>query len=454
MHSKSLTSAALAGLLGFWASDARAADLFNLNLNVTTPTTANASASFSTITNLANSLQNQNLINLTSAYTITSAATGILNVRGLTATASYTTGSPVLTFVVPSAGLNVSFNGGTRDASQILFKDFLLKNGGGIATKLLQALVAKSPIDPVAGNPNSMQNTSARSDFGIGTGIGIGGFNAPTSGGGPRAMSPGQSNFASMGRFLGNGGDFISAQSAAGPSGLSGVLIGQSNLASTGGDVGISMSGGYTSTMVSLPIRYIIPFSDPRYAVTLDLPISYVNTAGASAYSGSFGVSLRIPVTENWYLTPSVRAGASASIDLGAGAIQYSGGIASRYDIFVSDLRVTIGNGVTFAKTAALQVGSISVNYDLTNVVFNNGVQVEGSLPYQVFGQPTSWQAYIVDTTITGSAVYLNHYDEIGINVGTRAGQNKQNWDSLRVGAAVLVGSRYNAFKLQFSARF
>ena len=394
---------------------AQAANLFDLNVTVTSPTTGSASAAFSSISSLADALQSQNLNNLVKSYNTNSAATATLNIRGLPATVTYQANSPVLRFAVPAAGINTTFNGVTRDDSQIQFKDFLIKNGGAIATRLLQALVANSPIDPVAGNPNSLQNMSAASDFSNATGIGMGATEIP---GGP------------------------------------GGLIGQPNLVTLGGDVGVARSGGYTSTIVSLPFRYIIPFSDPRYAVTLDAPITYVNTGGASSYFGSFGAALRIPVLENWYLTPNVRFGASGSADLGAGALQYSGGIASRYDIFWNDLQITIGDGVTVAKTVGLNIGPVNVNYDLTNELFNNGVQVEGSLPYVVFGEPTSWQAYVVDTAVTGSKVYINHYDEIGVSVGTRHGINTQNWNSLRVGFGVTVGEHYDAFKIALSARF
>jgi hypothetical protein len=403
-------------LLGLGAGAGHAKDLFDLNVNVITPQSSSGAASFTTITDLANALQTQSLTNLANTYNQTSAATAVLSIRGLPATVSYQANSTALRFVVPSAGIDTTFNGVTRDDSQNQFKNFLLKNGGAIATRLLQALVANSPIDPVAGNPNSLQNMSAASDFSIATGIGIGASEIPGPG--------------------------------------SGGLIGQPNLVTIGGDIGVAKSGGFTSTIVSLPIRYIIPFSDPRYAVTIDMPLTYVNTAGASSYFGSFGTSLRIPVLENWYITPSVRFGASGSVDLGAGALQYSGGIASRYDIYWNDLQITIGNGVTVAKTVGLNIGPVSVNYDLTNELFNNGVQLEGSLPYTVFGEPTSWQAYGIDTAVAGSKVYINHYDEIGVSVGTRHGANTQNWNSLRVGFGVTVGAHYNAFKLAFSARF
>jgi hypothetical protein len=140
-------------------------------------------------------------------------------------------------------------------------------------------------------------------------------------------------------------------------------------------------------------------------------------------------------VLTNWYITPGVRGGVAGSIDLGAAAIQYSGSVASRYDIYFHDLDITVGDAVAVAKTAPLSVGTISVNYDLTNELFTNGLQVEGSLPYTIFGDPTSWQAYGADTYVTGSKVYVDHYDEIGFTVGTRHGRNGQDWNSLRIGA-------------------
>lgn len=413
--------AAMVAVMLLITGTARAKDLFQLdasvNPNSTNPTTG--SIHLNDITQLIDQLQTQNLNNLVNSYNQNSAAVVNLNFRGLPASASYNQNSPALRFTVPAAGVDITFNGTTRDDSQKQLKDFLLRNGSGIATKILQALVAASPVDPVAGNPNALQNLSARSDFTIGTGIGLGGAEIPGSRGGAK-----------------------------------GGLAGQPNLFALGGDVGFARSGGFTSTIVNLPIRYSIPFSDPRFAVTLDTPLTYVNTQGSASYMGSFGLSLRIPLLENWYISPSLRFGAVGSSGLGAASVQYSGGLASRYDIFFSDLQLTIGNAVTVVKTAGLSFREVNVNYDLTNELFTNGVQLEGSLPYTIFGQPTSWQVWLADTHVTGSKVYINHYDEIGFTVGTRHSMNTQNWDSLRVGLVATVGARYTAVKAAFSYRF
>ena len=393
-----------------------AKDLFQLNLDVVSPTTGQAAASASTITNLINTLQTQNLSALTSAYTGTSAASALLNIRGVTAYASFPNSSTTLTFSMPSAGVNVSFTGATRNDSEQDLLNFL-KNGGSVATRILQQMVAHSPIDPVAGNPASLENSMAAADFSIGTGIGLDGVETPQPG-------------------------------------PNGTMQRQPNLFAVGGDIGVVNTGGYSSTVVTLPLRYTIPFADPRYALTLDMPISYINTQGATSFYGSFGASLRIPVISHWYLTPSVRAGAGGSVDLGAASLEYSAGLASRYDIYIQDLKLTIGNGISVIKTGPLSIGTVNVNYNLTNEAINNGLQAEGSLPYKVFGQPTSWQAYLVDTVIAGSPVYIGHYDEIGFTVGTRHAMNSQDWDSLRAGFGVAVGEHFNAYKAGFTYRF
>jgi hypothetical protein len=402
----------------FAASPGFATDLFQINVDVTTPTVATGAVGFNTITDIANSLTDSGLQSIVAAYNPnTSAASATLNIRGVTAIATYANGSATLRFQVPSAGIDISFAGATRDDSQTQFKNFLLKNGGSLMTQLLQDVVAGSPVDPVAGNPSSLQNSMAAADFNIGTGIGLQGSEIPGGGG--------------------NAG-----------------LLGQPNLVSAGGDVGVINSGGYTSTVVSLPIRYTIPLADPRYAVTIDLPLTWVDTQGANSAFASLGVSLRIPVLTNWYITPGVRGGVAGSIDLGAAAIQYSGSVASRYDVYLHDLDITVGNAVAVAKTAPLSVGSVSVNYDLTNELFTNGLQVEGSLPYTIFGDPTSWQTYFADTYVTGSKVYVDHYDEVGFTLGTRHGRNGQDWNSLRLGAGFTFGAHYTAYKAGFTYRF
>jgi len=398
---------------------AAAEELFGLQGTVTGVTGASqrASVSFTSIEDLANKLDNSGLRSIFSSYTNVSAASAVLNIRGLPATATYALNSSTLRFQVPSAGIDLTFNGATRDQSQDQFLDFLKGNGSDILSKMLKKLVAESPIDPIAGNPSSLQSKMGEQTFGNATGFGT--LSEP------------------FGSRDGKGG----FQAVPG-------------LVSVGGDVGFARSGGYNSTIATLPIKYSYYFSDPRYAITVDLPITYVRTEGANSGQASLGLSFRFPVVDNWFLVPSARLGAAGSLDLGAGALMYSGDLTSVYNIYAGDLKVTVGNGVGIYRSQKLSVGDISLDYDLQNTALKNGVSVEGPLGFTMFDSPTSWQVYVTDTHMFGDKLYVQHYDEVGVLFGTRPTMDGQSWNSFRLGLSYTHGSDYNAVKANFGYRF
>ncbi|KOR30410.1 hypothetical protein TI04_05915, partial [Achromatium sp. WMS2] len=350
----------LLAALAIFSQQAVSKDLFVLQGTV--GGTGGETAYFSTnqITNLSEALGDAGLNRIFSTYTSNSAAQLSLSIGGLPAIASYAANSTTLVFEVPSLQIKLNFTGQTRDESEQQFTDFLKgKEGQDTLTRLLQGLVEQSPVSPVAGNPNSLQSTMAASTFGVGTGIGTlsGPGDMPGSEGTNLAPSPG---------------------------GIASVP----NLANAGGDVGFADSDGYKSVFVTLPLRYSYYFSNPQYALTFDLPLTYINTEGAQTGTGSFGMSLRIPVRENWYISPSARVGATGSVDLGAAAIMYSGDITSSYKIFWGDLQLNIGNSFGYYKTAPLDVGDLHMDYDLQNTILKNGLSLEGSLGTSLFNRP------------------------------------------------------------------
>jgi hypothetical protein len=115
---------------------------------------------------------------------------------------------------------------------------------------------------------------------------------------------------------------------------------------------------------------------------------------------------------------------------------------------------MTIGNAIALVKVGSLSADSVSVNYNIFNQLYTNGLQFEGSMPFTLFGNPTSWQAFVADTFVTGSKVYVDHYDELGFTVGSRHGPNAQDWHSLRLGAGFAFGANYRAYKLALTYRF
>ncbi|KOR30411.1 hypothetical protein TI04_05920 [Achromatium sp. WMS2] len=377
--------------------------------------------------NLSNAFLNDaGLTNLFSIYTPTSQAQLTLFVGGIPVIASYAANSTTLVFEVPSLNITRSFTGQTRDESATNFANFLEgPEGQEILNKLLQGLAEQSPISPVAGNPNSLQSTMAASTFSVGTGIGI-------------LSGPGD-------MFGLDGADLAST-----PGGFAEVP----NLANAGGDVGFANSDGHKSVFITLPLRYSYYLTNPQYAITLDLPLTYINTEGVRTGTGSFGLSLRVPILDNWYITPSIRAGATGSEGIDAVAIMYSGDISSSYRINWGDLRLNIGNTFGYYETAPVTIGDNTVDYDLQNTVLKNGLSLEGSLGTSLFSRPGVWQVYVVDTHFFGDRLFLEHYNDIGVLVGTRKTADSQSWDAFQLGLAWTTGNKYNAIRANLSYRF
>ncbi len=50
-----------------------------------------------------------------------------------------------------------------------MLEDYLKRNGDNIVTRMLQAQVAETPIDPVAGNPASLSGQMISNSFTAGT---------------------------------------------------------------------------------------------------------------------------------------------------------------------------------------------------------------------------------------------------------------------------------------------
>ena len=70
---------------------------------------------------------------------------------------------------MPSAGIERTFTGATRDEAQDAVTDYFKGSGGSDVTKVLQAAVRETAIDPVAGNPDSLMSLMGEADFAQGT---------------------------------------------------------------------------------------------------------------------------------------------------------------------------------------------------------------------------------------------------------------------------------------------
>ena len=125
-------------------------------------------------------------------YNDTRAVQGVLDFRGVEFIGSYADNSPVFTVRVPAfdeGGVPyvLVFNGATRAESYALFDDYLDIDGDAagqaeaerLLRLLLKALARLSPMDPLAGNPGSLQGSMVRDalDMSSGDSVAEGGTN-------------------------------------------------------------------------------------------------------------------------------------------------------------------------------------------------------------------------------------------------------------------------------------
>ncbi|PWR01190.1 hypothetical protein DKT77_18720 [Meridianimarinicoccus roseus] len=397
---------------------AHAADSFVISVTANGVTSTNSTRTLEDFVDLG--LSSTGLESLNPNYTDTTPATVGLNFRGLPMTVVYPDSGPGLVYTVPELGFSRAFNAGaTRAQNEEALENFLETDQEGLLSRILNYFVEETGTDPVAGNPASLQSTMIASDFSVGTGLGAGNsFQASSGAGGGEGRRNVYGLGARLGRFSVDGNDI---------------------------------------TTVDLPLTFVRPLSDPRYALIIDLPLTYVETNGSQSAAASLGIGMRVPITTRWTLTPMVRAGATGSVDLGSLAALYSGSLSSSYRFNVGQTEVNIGNMLSYISTTGLSdtVDDFDVDYDLQNSVTRNGIGVSGPLAYKLFGADTTWEASVVNTQIFGDAVYIDNYTDIAVSFGTQQSRNGLTWDAIRIGFTYTVGNNgFQGGRLNFGYQF
>jgi hypothetical protein len=329
-----------------------------------------------------------------------------LDLRGLPVTLGYDRSSSTLNFAVPSLGINETFNGGTRDASNDLFVDYIKQNGEPI----LRALLRVSAIDPLAGNPASVQSQMAAGDFEAG-------------------VDP-------IYDTLPPGGSF--------------------GLGARFGSYGL---GEFTQDVLTLPISYSYTFANHDRLI-VRAPITYMTVDGAESYRGALGLSYRKNIFSRWSLTPSLGYGITGSTDLGSLGHIFSGSLTS--DLMLYDgggYRLSMGNMAGYYLTLPVRLGDYSVDYDLKNTITRNGLLLAIPLTKRIWGQQLSFDIFVTDTRLFGDALYCDNYQEIGVSIGPLRSADKLEPNTAShpfgLGIKYLTGEGdIDGFELNFGYRF
>lgn len=361
------------------------------------------------LVNLSRSLRSDSIQALLPLYTPTSAVAIDINLRGVAAITSFAANSTTLTVVMPQGDIVQTFTGATRDESLTLFRDFI--RNGGTKHRILRAYSKYSPIDPIAGNPNSILAQMGQADYLLGR------------------LTP-----------------------------FEGCCCGwdtqpKANLYQVGLVAGRAFSDLYDTTIVTLPVRY--SYSPTRsWAFIIDAPISYIRNGGASSMNLSIGTALRMPITHRWSLTPTLRMGSGGSMDLCTSGNFFSTGLTSAYDYKIGDYVLAMTNYAGYFASTNLWLTGVNFNYHLHNGMFRNGLSLNSCKGFVLCGKAINFGVTFVDTCFIGDRLYMNHYDEVGVSLITTRVIPCMN-DTLSFGLTYQFGQRsYKGYYLNLIYQF
>lgn len=362
------------------------------------------------LVDLKRDLSSSSIQDLIPTYTSISPVAFDIDLRGINASAAFSLNSTTLIVNIPQAGITETFKGVTRDESITLFKDFI--RDGGTHYKLLKAYAKYSPIDPIAGNPNSLMAQMGQADYMLGH------------------LSPLSSCDCSW-----------SAQPIV-------------NQVQAGVYAGRSFAGGFDTTSITMPLSYSYS-PDLNRAFILDAPFTYLKNGGASSVVGSLGIGFRYPVMNDWSLTPVVRVGASGSLDLCTAGAFVSVGVTSSYNYKIADFNLTLTNYAGYLSSTNLWLTGVNFNYHLQNYTLKNGLKFTTCEALSLCGKSINFSFSIIDSFFGNKQLYIRHYDEIGMSLIINYLNPYLGYDCLLLGFSYQFGEhRYKGYHVNLAYQF
>ena len=305
---------------------------------------------------------------------------GSLNLRGVNSFVSFQASTQSLAVSIPGV-LDIEFDEGSLDANMDALEDWLKGDWNtaeapqDAVESLLKAWAEHSPVEPVAGNPNSLMTRMTNADFVLGSEGPF--FHRDT----PLQSAPGQTGV----RF----------------------------------EYSYANAGDWNMNAYELSIDHRFNFeSVPNLSAIVSFPVAGTQTEGQWTGMGSLGVGVQYRVTERWSITPMVRTGVVGSVDVGAAAMLFSATLNShsafslkRLYAPLPDIQIGITNQLGYARSIQdIKIGDYRLDYSLENGTLRNGGYFAGrfgdsSLGWKLFGTASRW---------FGDDLYLESYANLG----------------------------------------
>ena len=338
-----------------------------------------------------------------------------LDLRGLPSILIWDAITTTLTFSL--LGEKVSFIAANLDEAVDDFEAWLrgdleVEGATLTITDLLHGLVEFSPVDPVAGNPNSLQSRMFQTDYALGT---EGPF---TSGAGRLDSAPNHWN--------------------------------------VGFDYGYAMGDVFDVQALDLPFAYRWNLRHPKWSMLFSLPLSVTFTENQWSVLASGGLGVQYRPTVWWSLTPMFRVGGAGSLDVGALAVLYSLTVTSSLRFEWRGIEFAMGNLGGFTKTTdGIEIGDFNFNYDLTNPILTNGGTIAGDTTFVLLGRPLAWRFFVWNTQIFGDAVYMDSQSEVGLGLSAPGTKGGNTFDAVSLSLGYVFGNEdYDGLSLRLRLRF
>lgn len=326
---------------------------------------------------------NTSLEDIFPEYTSNSSVSALVNFRGVGTVVEFEANSTELIFRIPGKDFEVRFDGETREESQEQFEDWLKGEFSSAEaprkslTRLLQIVVANSPVDPVAGNPNSLFTRMIIDDFNQGI-----------------------------------TGPFISSNNP---------IPGQKNNFSIGGEVGFFNAGPYDGETFSVPISYKWNMKRfPKLSLIVDFPVLLTRTQTAWSYMASLGLGVQYRPTKWWSLTPMARIGGVGSFDVGALAFPVSGTLTNYFHYqFPTTHLGWASQGGAITTIDGINISGWDLSYELTNYVWRNGGDLLQEMDFKILGNQAAFKFFLNHTKFWGNELYLESFFDMGVGIAT-----------------------------------
>ena len=217
---------------------------------------------------------------------------------------------------------------------------------------------------------------------------------------------------------------------------------------SIGANITTTTGGGADTRVFTAPLRGSYYMASTGTEIFLDAPMSFVDVSGTNVFQGSAGIGVRQRLMSGqnyeWNVTPAFRWGIAGSGNYGRGSQAVGGSISSDFRYALTPIyTLAMTNTIAYYQTERYNWGGGSVDYDLQNQFYRNGLSLSRPLG-EVFGRPLQGGLTFADTRVTGSRWSVMSWQEYGVVLATGGRlpsrftvtymNGEQNFQALRFG--------------------